>query len=154
VRRRPQALIALLVGVAGWLLMSSDIDAQKTRPRCGVGHRIRILDLDISPDPIGPGQKIEKFRAVAQLDGISECDTLFELREDRSDDVVAYGMRKALRPGKNQIDFRPIGEYHFRSHEQCFEINAEIAGTRRPVDAARRFCVREIPRQGRRWSMR
>jgi hypothetical protein len=147
-------LLPVLVGVATSIVAQTDAAAPKGRVRCGVGHRIRILHLDVSPDPIARGEKIERFRGVVQLDGIGECDTFFELRGESGDDVVAQGVKKTLRPGKNQIEFRPIGQYRFRAPEHCFEVFADIAGHRRAVDAARRFCVREISRQGRRWSMR
>jgi hypothetical protein len=147
-------LLTVLAGIAGSMLMQADADAQKERVRCGVGHRIRILDLNISPDPVARGGKIERFRAVAQLDGIGECDTSFELRGESGDDVVAQGVKKTLRPGRNHIEFKPIGPYRFRVQEHCFRVFADIAGNRRPVDAVRRFCAREISRQTRGWSMR
>jgi hypothetical protein len=152
--RITKMLLTVIIAVAGCIATQAEADTQKGRVRCGVGHRIRILELDVSPDPIARGQKIEKLRAVVQLDGIGECDTLFELREESGDDVIAQGMKKALRPGRNHIEFRPIVHYRFRAVEHCFRVFADIAGTRRPVDSARRFCAREISRQGRRWSMR
>jgi hypothetical protein len=135
------------------MLLQSDAGAQKRPVRCAGGHRIRILDLNISPDPISRGQKIEKLRAVVQVDGNGECETLFEITEDPGVEVVAQAVKKLLRPGKNHIEFRPIGPYRFRAREHCFQVIADIAGTRRAVDAPRRFCARETSRQSRRWTM-
>jgi hypothetical protein len=147
-------VVVVLVAVWASVVIETDAAAQKRPVRCGIGHRIRILDLNILPDPIGRGQKLERLRAIVQLDGIEECDTLFELREEAGDDVVAQGVKKLLRPGKNHVEFRPAGPYRFRLHEHCFQVVATIAGTRRPLDAARRFCARETTRHGRGWSLR
>jgi hypothetical protein len=145
--------VAVLTAIAACMLLQSELDAQKRPVRCAGGHRIRIVDLNISPDPIARGQKIERLRAVAQVDGNGECETLFELTEDPGVEIVAQAVKKILKPGKNHIEFRPMGPYRFRAREHCFQVIADIGGTRRAVDAARRFCARETSRQSRRWTM-
>jgi hypothetical protein len=55
-----------------------------------------------------------------------------------------------LRPGINEIELTPLERYRFSGSERCFQVIADIAGTGRTVDAARRFCARQIA--GRRWS--
>jgi hypothetical protein len=57
-----------------------------------------------------------------------------------------------LRPGINEIEVENNERYRFSRSEHCFQVIADIAGTPKPVDAARRFCARQVG--GRRWSTR
>jgi len=128
-------------------------NAPKSSVRCGPGHGIRLLDLNVAPNPVASGQKIDRFRAVWQLDGLSECDGLFELRESPGDEVLAQGVRKTLKPGKNIVEFRPSSAYRLRSREHCFRVVADVGGAPRVLDGPAHFCARES-REGRRWTMR
>jgi len=115
---------------------------------CRRGARIDIQDLDISPDPIMEGQRIRAWKVSIRLDGARECETEIEVREGR--DVVARTRRINLRPGVNEIEVPPVESYRLHGREHCFVVTADLEGTRRDVDAARRFCARQ--RMG--WSLR
>jgi len=118
---------------------------------CGGDHRLRVVDLDISPDPIADGQPIRALRIRVQADGSGECQTTFQVRE-RDGDQVARGRVFRLRPGTNEIVLEPIERYRFSRNEHCFDVLADVAGTARRIDAERTFCSRQLP--GRRWSLR
>jgi len=118
---------------------------------CGGEHRLRVVDLDISPDPIGDGQPVRALNLRVQADGSGECQTTFQVRE-RDGDVVARGRVFRLRPGTNEIVLEPSERYRFSRSEHCFDVLADVAGTARRIDAARTFCARQLP--GRRWSLR
>ncbi|HWO43903.1 MAG TPA: hypothetical protein VNO43_19095 [Candidatus Eisenbacteria bacterium] len=143
----------LLLGIAVCQAVAFAAGEPRSRVRCGPGHGMRILDLNISPHPLASGQKIDRFRAVVQLDGLSECDGSFELREDPGGEPLARGVRKTLKPGKNVIEFRPSGAYRLRSREHCFQVVADVGGAPRVLDGPARFCARES-RAGRRWTMK
>jgi len=118
---------------------------------CGGEHRLRVVDLDISPDPIGDAQPIRALRVRVQVDGSGECQTTFQVRE-RDGDLVGRERVFRLRPGVNEVTFEPIERYRFSRNEHCFDVIANIAGTARRIDAEHTFCARQLP--GRRWSLR
>jgi hypothetical protein len=118
---------------------------------CGGEHRLRVVDLDISPDPITDGQPIRALRIRVRVDGSGECQTTFQVRE-RDGDLVGRERVFRLRPGVNEVTFEPIERYRFSRNEHCFDVIADIAGTARRIDAERTFCARQLP--GRRWSLR
>jgi hypothetical protein len=52
----------------------------------------------------------------------------------------------------NDIEIEPSEAYRFTRNEHCFTVVANIEGSGSPIDAARRFCARQI--SGRRWTLR
>ena len=115
---------------------------------CRRSDRLHIEDLDVSPDPIVEGARIRGWRVRLRFDGNRSCETDIAVRE--GGDVVAQVRNVSLRPGINEIDLRPAGNYRFRSREHCFKVEVDLDGSRREVDAARRFCAQQ--RQA--WSLR
>ncbi len=115
---------------------------------CRRGDRIEIQDLDLSPDPVMEGQRIRAWKVRIRFDGKRECETEIEIRE--GGDVIARARRFNLRPGINEIEVPPVETYRFSGREHCFNVVADLEGTRRDVDAIRRFCAR----QRMSWSLR
>jgi hypothetical protein len=115
---------------------------------CRRGDRIQIQDLDLAPDPIMEGQRIRAWKVRIRFDGSRECETEIEVRE--GGDVVARARRIHLRPGVNEIEVPPVESYRFHGREHCFNVIADLEGTRSEVDANRRFCAR----QRMSWSLR
>lgn len=115
---------------------------------CRRGDRLEIQDLDVSPDPIMEGQRIRAWKVRVRFDGSRECDTEFEVRE--GGEVVARTRRISLRPGVSEIEVPPVERYRFHGREHCFDVVADLEGTRRNIDATRRFCAR----QRMSWSLR
>jgi hypothetical protein len=111
-----------------------------------------IEDLDMSPDPVNRGARIENWRVKVHVDGSGECDTLFEIREKPGNTVVARGATRVLRPGDNEITIPAAQGYRFKRSETCFQVVANIENTRKPIDTKEQFCARE--RDGKRYSMR
>lgn len=148
--------IMLMMGLLGTILLSQATEGmgaerdrgERGRRGCRRSDRIRIQDLDISPDPLVEGQRIRAWKVRIRLEGKQECDTEIEVREGR--DPVGQGRRYTLRPGINEVEIQPVGGYRFRGQEHCFTVIADLEGTRRQVDADRRFCAYQKPA----WSMR
>jgi hypothetical protein len=143
----------LLGGALGAMLITGAANvggAERARGRleCRGGDRIRIQDLDVSPDPLIEGQRIRSWKVRLRLEGNRECETAVMIRE--GNDLVAQGRRVTLRPGINEIDIPPAEGYRFRGREHCFNVLVDIEGTRRRVDADRRFCAQQKPS----WSLR
>ena len=139
-------LIILSVAVQSCVAMSRD-----TGVSCGANHRLRVMDLDMSPDPIQEGRRLSRWLVRLRADTSGECRTTIQIRET-SGDVVGRERVYRLRPGINNIEVEPDERYHFTRGEHCFQVVADIAGTRRAIDAQRRFCARQI--SNRRWTMR
>jgi hypothetical protein len=118
---------------------------------CGGAHRLQIVDLDMSPDPIGQGQRINRWFVRVRSDASGECRTVIRIR-DAEGEEVGRELQYRLRPGINEIRVEPHERYRFSRKEHCFQVVADIERTPRAVDAARRFCARETGL--RRWSMR
>jgi hypothetical protein len=155
--RRAFLLVVAAVTLQGCVI--PDVERRGERDRyddrfvaCGRDHRLYIMDLDMSPDPIGQGERVRAWRVRLRADGSGECQTTLRIRERRDGDIVGLARLYRLRPGNNDIEFDPVERYRFTRAEHCFEVIADIAGTGRAVDAARTFCARERP--GHRWSLR
>lgn len=119
---------------------------------CGGGHRLQIVDLDMAPDPVAEGQRINRFLVRLRADGTGECRTVIRVREEGEKDLIGQERVYGLQPGINEIVIEPYESYRFSRNEHCFVVLADIAGTASPVDASQRFCARQIA--GRRWSIR
>ena len=145
----------LTIGLLGVMLLSqtsmgmgAEWDrGERGRRGCRQKDRIRIQDLDVSPDPLVEGQRIRAWKVRIRLEGKRECDTEIEIREGR--DSVGRERRYTLRPGINDIEIQPVAAYRFRGREHCFNVIVDLEGTRRQADADRRFCAYQKPA----WSM-
>jgi hypothetical protein len=141
----------LRVGFLGMMLIGLPLDgmsADRGRGACRGGDRLRIQDLDLSPDPVIEGQRIRLWKVRIRLDGNRECETEISIRE--GNDLVGQERHYNLRPGINEIEIQPVESYRFRGREHCFDVIVDLEGTRRRVDSDRRFCAYQKPA----WSMR
>jgi hypothetical protein len=143
--------IASLVFAAATLQSCVMVDNDRNMVACGGGHRLQVVDLNMSPDPIAEGQRINRWFVRLRADASGECRTVIRIREISGDEVGRERVFR-LRPGDNEIDIEPNERYRFSRSEHCFQVIADIAGTPRPIDAARRFCARQTA--SRRGSMR
>ena len=143
---------ALLTGLLNVFLMNMAPEAFAADfgrgNSCRRNDRLRIEDLDVSPDPIVEGTRIRSWKVRVRFDGNRECETEISIRE--GGDVVAQGRRINLRPGVNEVDLRPSESYRFRGREHCFNVQVDLEGSRKDVDASRRFCAKQKPA----WAMR
>lgn len=145
-------LRGMLILVIATMALQSCAAVDDRQVSCGGNHRVQVVDLDMAPDPIAQGQRINRFLVRLRADGSGECRTVIRVREEGDKDLVAQERVYRLRPGINEMVIEPYERYRFSRNEHCFVVLADIAGTARPVDAARRFCARQVA--GRRWSMR
>ena len=141
-------LALMLMGAPNGLTAADWGRGDFSRAGCRRGDRIQIQDLDMSPDPVVEGQRLRSFRIRLRFEGNRECETEIEVRE--AGEVVARARRFALRPGINEIEVQPMESYRFNSREHCFNVVADLEGTRREIDAIRRFCARQRPS----WTLR
>ena len=143
---------ALLTGLLNIFLMNMAPDtfaADYGRGNaCRRNDRLNIEDLDVSPDPIVEGTRIRTWKVRVRFDGNRECETEISIRE--GGDTVAQARRVMIKPGITEIDLRPSESYRFRGREHCFTVQVDLEGSRREVDAARKFCAQQRPA----WSMR
>jgi hypothetical protein len=141
----------LATALFGLLIMGVVSDAAAAEGRrggCRRGERLNIQDLDVSPDPIIEGQRIRSWKVKIRLDADRECDTEIEIRE--GNESAGGPLRYTLRPGVNEIEMPAAERYRFQGREHCFSVVVDLEGTRRPVDAGRKFCAQQKPS----WSLR
>jgi hypothetical protein len=142
---------ALLAGFLNVFFTNMPPDAFAADERqnaCRRNDRLHIEDLDVSPDPIMEGARIRAWKVRVRFDGNRNCETEIVVRE--GNDVVAQVRNVNLRPGINEIDLRPSENYRLRGREHCFKVQVDLEGSRREVDAAKRFCAQQRPA----WSLR
>jgi len=99
---------------------------------------LRVLDLDISPDPVRERERV-RFRMTIFNKSPHGVRVSLAIR-DRNE-TVAEAHEVMIRPGQNRIEF-PWTGYRFNRSEHCFLVEVDLERTRRPVDAARAFCAR------------
>jgi hypothetical protein len=107
---------------------------------------LRILQLEMSPDPVRVGQGVTFYAVISNQSRHSGRVNL--ILKDR-DETVAAAREVMIRPGENRVSF-PQTNYRFERKEYCFTVEVDIEGTRRPVDVAKEFCARRTPHG---WSM-
>jgi hypothetical protein len=99
---------------------------------------LRVLQLEMSPDPVREGQWVSFQAVVSNLSKHSGKVNLFI--KDR-DEVIAAVNDVVLRPGDNRVAF-PQTNYQLQRNEYCFTVEVDIERSRRPVDLAKEFCAR------------
>lgn len=142
---------AFLTGLVSMFSMNMALDGFAGEGRgnaCRRGDRLNVEDLDVSPDPIVEGTRIRAWKVRLRFDANRQCETEITILEGR--DVVAQARGVNLKPGINEIDLQPNQNYRFRGKSHCFNVQVDLEGSRREVDAARRFCAE----QRAAWSMR
>jgi len=99
---------------------------------------LRVLQLDMLPDPVWEGQRI---RFEATLSNLSHYSTRLSLFVKDRDEVVTSVQDILIKPGHNRIIFPHTG-YRFSRREHCFSVEVDIERTKRPIDVVREFCAR------------
>jgi hypothetical protein len=117
---------------------------------CGNQAKMRIVDLDISPDPIAQGQQIRSWRVVVQADTDGECATTLQVQERPGNITVGTRRIYYFRPGLNEVTVQPDVRYRFSQARHCFVVIADIEETPRAIDARGNFCAQ---REGNNWTM-
>jgi hypothetical protein len=118
------------------------------RGSCRRGERLQIQDLDMRPDPVVEGQHIRAWRLNLRFDGRGECMTNLYVREGNN--IVGTVRNYAIHSGINEIEVPATDTFRFRNRETCFNVQVDLEGSKRAVDAERRFCAT----QRTVWSMR
>ena len=120
---------------------------------CAPPHQMRIVDLDMYPDPVHEGQPVRKFTVTVQSDRNGECLTAFEIRDD-GNDVAGRLLQSRLSPGTHQYTIPAVQGYRFQQKDLCFKVVAMVANTHWvPIDGARKECARFKPIQINGWTL-
>ena len=115
---------------------------------CRRGDRMQIQDLDMSPDPVTDGQRVQAWKVRINFEGRRECDTEIYIREGNN--VVGHARNYRLRPGVNEIEIPAAEAFRLKGREACLNVQADLEGSRQQVDTSRKFCAQ----QRTLWSMR
>jgi hypothetical protein len=135
----------LLAGLLSFFLLRMGWEAsgaERRRDNCNRKDRVRIEELNMSPDPVVEGQRVRGWKVTLQFDGGRDCQTDIEIR-DREDNVLGKQENVNLRRGTNEIAIRPDDRYQFRRKEHCMKVVVNLEGTQKDVDAKRQFCAQQ-----------
>jgi len=114
---------------------------QKGESRIRSGD-LRVLQLEIFPDPLREGQRIS-FRAIIANDS-GRSGRLSLTVKDRNE-VISEVRDVNIYPGENRIDF-PETYYRFSRSDHCLTVEADIEHTRQAIDVGKEFCARRTPK--------
>lgn len=138
----------LWVCMVGWLILFPFLSFGQPIPPLErffekLGPRIhpsdlRVLQLDMFPDPVWEGQRI---RFEVTLTNFSQYSSRLNLYIKDRDEVVASVQDVLIKSGHNRIIFPQTG-YRFSRREHCFTVEVDIERTRRPIDLVKEFCAR------------
>jgi hypothetical protein len=132
-KRGMVVLVIFLIVLPGFVLSQPARQEPRTRPEA-----LQILQLQMFPDPVRDGQRIRFGLTLFNRTSISGRANIVIKDQD---EVVAEVRGVFLQPGNNRVDV-PESGYKFSRREHCFTVEVDIAGTRRPVDFAKEFCVK------------
>jgi len=99
---------------------------------------LEIVQLEITPDPVREGQPVGFRATISNLTRFPGKASLFV--KDR-DEVVTEVHDVVLQPGENRITF-PQTRYRFSRNEHCFNVEVDIARSRKPIDVTKEFCAK------------
>ena len=102
---------------------------------------LKVLQLEMSPDPVREGQGVS-FEAT--VDNLSRHPAKVSLFIKDRDEVVTVVHELFLKPGHNRILF-PRTNYRFSRQEHCFTMVVDIERTIQAIDLVKGFCARRIP---------
>ncbi|HYY24886.1 MAG TPA: hypothetical protein VE689_05285 [Candidatus Udaeobacter sp.] len=94
---------------------------------CRGSDRLRIEDLDVSPDPLVHGQRIRSWRVRVRLNSDRERETEIMVRE--GNEMVGRARNYTLRPGINEVEIQPAETYRFQRNEHCFDVIVDLEGS-------------------------
>jgi len=108
--------IAWVIFAVAILQSCATIEDDRNIVACDGGHRLQVLDLDMSPDPIAEGQRINRWLVRLRADASGECRTLVRIREVSGEEVGRERVFR-LRPGINEIEVENNERYRFSRSE-------------------------------------
>ena len=89
-------------------------------------ENLRVLQLEVSPDPVPEGQRVG-FR-VTIANGSRNSGRVTLAIKDK-DELISEVRDATLRPGDNQVNF-PETSYRFSRSDPCFTVEVDIERTR------------------------
>jgi len=142
----------LSLGIGGLLPMARCATGDYGRgwSLCGRSSNLRVVDLDISPDPVTECQQVRSWRVDLRADVDRECATTVQIQERPGNITVGTKRVYYLRLGTNTITVQPDSRYRFSQARHCFTVITDIDETPRAIDASGNFCAQK---QGNGWTM-
>lgn len=119
---------------------------------CAGAHQLKVLDLDMTPDPAHPGQPVQRWIVTVSSDHNGECTTFFTVQD--GDQVAGRGSETRVPPGQSKIVVPAVPNYRFEGRDHCFMVTANIANTPTRIDSAKRICATLKPVQAQAWTLK
>ena len=118
---------------------------------CTPPHNMTIVDLDMVPDPVAVGQRVQAWRVTLQSDRNGECNTRLQVRDQNQ--MAGQETYQVIRPGRATYEIQATRQYRFHAQDPCFRVLVSLGNTFTPIDAQRDFCARTSLGSGQ-WSLR
>jgi hypothetical protein len=99
---------------------------------------LRVLQMEVFPDPVREGQRIS-FRVTLANDSSHSGRISLTIKDQ--DEIISEVRDVNIYPGENRIDFRET-YYRFSRSDHCLTVVADIGQTRQRIDVAKEFCAR------------
>jgi hypothetical protein len=158
-------VVVAIFGIALACTSAGPVEAQQVRDHragaqpqvrdhraCAGAHQLKVLDLDMTPDPAHPGQPVQHWIVTVRSDQNGECTTFFAVQD--GDQVVGRGSETRVPPGQSKIVVPAVPNYRFEGRDHCFVVTANIANTPTRIDSARRICATLRPVQAQAWTLK
>lgn len=107
---------------------------------CLAPLKLRVEDLDMSPDPVPEGQPVQSFSVM--LTSEQECTSRIEVR-DQKNRLVARGGLGTIKQGRHSYTIPAVRDYRLSEPKTCFKVFAEARAT-----AAASPTTMELPTSG------
>jgi hypothetical protein len=137
-------VVLVLAAVVAGIPASSEAQNPPRRAisvlECSPPHRLRILDLDMVPDPVPQGRQVDNWRVTIQSDRTGECQTTIQVFDQ--DQVAGYGQALRIKPGKGVYTLQAAPAYRFQGQDRCLIVQANVGGFFTPIEAQKAFCAR------------
>jgi hypothetical protein len=108
---------------------------------CQRGDRLKIQDLDRSPDPVIGGERLRTWRVRIDFSGRGDCETDVLIRE--AGNIVGHARNFRMRLGVNELEIPVVESLRYTGREHCFNVQVDLDGSKQQLDAARRFCAHQ-----------
>jgi hypothetical protein len=153
VRRLKKFAVLIVSALVVAIAATGPVAAKKKKsPPCVKAHRLKAIDVLMTPDPLGRNEPVRFWRVQVEVDGTGECETVIALRDSTANRFVGPQVTRIMKPGLNTLRFESAAPYRFQRNSHCFSVSVGNAQANQTLKAERRFCVRQL--KDNRWTLR
>lgn len=119
--------LAVIVGTAWDALAQGPGGRSGADAPCTTPHQMKVVDIEMRPDPVTEGQSVQGFSVKLQSDRDGDCRSSIEVRDQKR--TLAKGVRGTIKRGTHTYTVPAQQGQKFEGIEYCFKVFADIAAT-------------------------